>query len=125
MEHLTCIICYELFENPVTLSCGHSFCKVCINHHLMNNSKCPLCGCFCTSSNLQTNITLKSLVESMGKEEVEEKKVKKVKKVVESSIQKILCFPLANIKYTFLRTYYKLDLLYFGSLSLFKELIKD
>ncbi|XP_031714961.1 E3 ubiquitin-protein ligase TRIM21-like [Anarrhichthys ocellatus] len=44
-EQLTCCICLEVFNDPVTLPCGHNFCKKCITHHLSSNSQhqCPLC----------------------------------------------------------------------------------
>ena len=28
--HLKCIICQEVFNNPVSLTCGHTYCKNCI-----------------------------------------------------------------------------------------------
>lgn len=49
-SELTCAICHELFLNPVSLLCGHSFCQECVNwwwqslgdaQHAKKN--CPTC----------------------------------------------------------------------------------
>ncbi|GAA6222708.1 E3 ubiquitin-protein ligase TRIM39-like isoform X1 [Lates japonicus] len=43
-KHLTCSICMETFEDPVTTACGHSFCKKCLNFNFRYNDRvCPLC----------------------------------------------------------------------------------
>lgn len=41
---LACAICHELFVDPVTTECAHSFCKQCLNAWLRTtNLSCPVC----------------------------------------------------------------------------------
>lgn len=47
-ELLTCSLCLELFREPKTLTCLHSFCKECLNEMTKTTNKydsivCPLC----------------------------------------------------------------------------------
>ncbi|XP_048249123.1 tripartite motif-containing protein 2-like [Haliotis rufescens] len=41
---LTCCICSEVYKDPCTLSCGHTFCKGCLKKYLRNIDD-PLQGC--------------------------------------------------------------------------------
>ncbi|KAM9425137.1 E3 ubiquitin-protein ligase TRIM39-like isoform 2-T2 [Pholidichthys leucotaenia] len=45
-EHITCCICKEVFENPVTTPCGHSFCAECLQTVLQLSPSCPLCNAY-------------------------------------------------------------------------------
>ncbi|KAH7927065.1 hypothetical protein BV22DRAFT_1032192 [Leucogyrophana mollusca] len=38
-----CTICGELYDAPVTLSCGHCFCSLCIREHIVKEPECPSC----------------------------------------------------------------------------------
>ena len=49
-QSLSCPICSEFFVNPHSLTCGHSFCSICIRKHLDKNfnsthtsNECPSC----------------------------------------------------------------------------------
>ena len=46
-EFLTCSICFEIYKDPKTLPCLHSFCKECIDNltskgHTKGHP-CPIC----------------------------------------------------------------------------------
>jgi hypothetical protein len=43
MDAFECSICSDLFLEPVTAPCGHSFCRRCLARCLDHKSECPLC----------------------------------------------------------------------------------
>eukprot|EP00924_Labyrinthula_sp_SR-Ha-C_P010057 snap_masked-scaffold_40-processed-gene-0.48-mRNA-1 protein AED:0.35 eAED:0.35 QI:0/-1/0/1/-1/1/1/0/260 len=42
-RELSCSICVDLFVSPQTLSCGHTFCELCLTRWLAKSLSCPLC----------------------------------------------------------------------------------
>ncbi|XP_078098838.1 E3 ubiquitin-protein ligase TRIM21-like [Sander vitreus] len=44
-DRFLCFICLDVFTDPVTIPCGHNFCKNCITEHLNVNvqRQCPMC----------------------------------------------------------------------------------
>lgn len=42
-SYLHCVICQEVFTNPLRLNCGHTFCSECIKHWFSSRYKCPTC----------------------------------------------------------------------------------
>ncbi|XP_068163774.1 bloodthirsty-related gene family, member 12 [Antennarius striatus] len=44
-EQFTCSICLEIFVEPVSTPCGHSFCKACLQGYWTHSKKfvCPMC----------------------------------------------------------------------------------
>uniref|UniRef100_A0A3Q1E9F2 Uncharacterized protein n=1 Tax=Acanthochromis polyacanthus TaxID=80966 RepID=A0A3Q1E9F2_9TELE len=60
-EQLQCSICLEVFTEPVTIACGHNFCKACITGYRDNSDhcQCPLCKeIFTKRPELKTNTTI-------------------------------------------------------------------
>lgn len=66
LEHLVnCAICSNELCEPTTMSCGHSFCRVCtINWcFVYKNYNCPICRCPLADKTLPSvNLTLKYLI---------------------------------------------------------------
>lgn len=71
-EDLNCPLCLSLFNSPVVLPCGHSFCSPCITEALGSQQQCPLCRSAVAAEEakcLPANLILKSLVEKAQREE--------------------------------------------------------
>ncbi|XP_075131994.1 E3 ubiquitin/ISG15 ligase TRIM25-like [Leptodactylus fuscus] len=80
-KELECSICLSLYTDPVTLRCGHNFCRVCIDQHLNTQDEsgvysCPECREeFQERPVLQRNITLRNVVERVLSTEQHEEDV--------------------------------------------------
>ncbi|KAK7889163.1 hypothetical protein WMY93_024723 [Mugilogobius chulae] len=64
-DEIHCPICLEIFTDPVSTSCGHSFCKRCINQHWNKSSilHCPVCKQhFSSRPDLKTNIVMSQMI---------------------------------------------------------------
>ncbi|XP_065883185.1 E3 ubiquitin-protein ligase TRIM71-like [Dysidea avara] len=72
-EEITCSICGDLFTDPKTIPCLHTFCKRCIERSIESNKKmanvvcCPLCRAPLPKDEFPTNFTINRLVEIYGK----------------------------------------------------------
>ncbi|XP_068448222.1 E3 ubiquitin-protein ligase TRIM21-like [Clinocottus analis] len=68
-DQFTCSICLDVFNNPVSTPCGHSFCQACICSYWDGGGsdkfyQCPLCKeSFRKRPQLQINRTLKEITE--------------------------------------------------------------
>ncbi|XP_031157025.1 E3 ubiquitin-protein ligase TRIM21-like [Sander lucioperca] len=64
-DQFLCSICLDVFTDPVTIPCGHNFCKNCITEHWDTNDQylCPLCKeGFTTIPDLRVNTLLSEMV---------------------------------------------------------------
>ena len=44
VQHLSCSICLNIFDNAVNSDCGHTFCKTCVQQlTAIGNKSCPEC----------------------------------------------------------------------------------
>ncbi|XP_074695140.1 E3 ubiquitin/ISG15 ligase TRIM25-like [Strix aluco] len=85
-EELTCPICLSIYSNPVSLGCGHSFCKECIQEARSRRPSpqspfsCPLCQARADpAAELQPNVQLRSIAQKFldapAQQEEEEREV--------------------------------------------------
>ena len=67
---LECSVCTEVFHDPVTLACGHTFCRACTTRWFTTAAKrCPTARCPASANSqpaaLPTNYALKSIAEAL------------------------------------------------------------
>lgn len=65
-SHLKCPICFELFTEPVSLVCGHSYCLQCIQGHVKRSVRrgCPQCRAeLRPDCKLHKNVTICAILE--------------------------------------------------------------
>ncbi|XP_052585331.1 E3 ubiquitin-protein ligase TRIM38 [Peromyscus californicus insignis] len=76
----SCSICKELMSHPVSINCGHSYCKSCIQRDCNKvNSEtgpgCPLCGSPFSLENLRPNKDLENIIDVIKEMEEEGNKM--------------------------------------------------
>nr|XP_015804563.2 E3 ubiquitin/ISG15 ligase TRIM25 isoform X2 [Nothobranchius furzeri] len=70
-DHLTCSICLEVYNDPVSIPCGHNFCKSCLSRHWADKEQrlCPLCKDTSDKElKLRVNTELREIVEKFKKQ---------------------------------------------------------
>lgn len=66
MQYLKCSICIDVLKEPVTTTCGHTFCKSCLDRHITcSDQQCPLCKS--QLSEIKVNIVLKEILKELQK----------------------------------------------------------
>jgi len=70
-EPFTCSICFLLFEEPLVISCGHSFCKRCLQSLKPYQLYCPLCRIpFSSVENLPKNYAVQCWLDNYKNKEL-------------------------------------------------------
>lgn len=70
-QELSCPLCLQLFDAPVTAECGHSFCRACLirvagEPAADGTVACPCCQASTRPQALSTNLQLARLVERLA-----------------------------------------------------------
>ncbi|XP_036412972.1 E3 ubiquitin-protein ligase TRIM39-like [Colossoma macropomum] len=65
-QDLSCPVCLEIFTDPVVLSCGHSFCRTCLQQSWTESSGrvCPVCRRRSSKDHPPPNLALRNACES-------------------------------------------------------------
>ncbi|XP_074920861.1 RING finger protein 112 [Chelonoidis abingdonii] len=75
-EDVTCSICLDVLNDPVSIKCGHNFCRGCLSIHWSQVSaqgrRCPDCRAPCSRGRMIPDTRVKSLVEKFTKNMQEE-----------------------------------------------------
>ncbi|XP_074852219.1 RING finger protein 112-like [Carettochelys insculpta] len=68
-EDVTCSICLETLNDPVSIECGHNFCRGCLSAHWSDVSvsrpQCPECRAPCSRHRMIPDTRVRSLVEKI------------------------------------------------------------
>ncbi|KAG9262746.1 tripartite motif-containing protein 35-like [Astyanax mexicanus] len=83
-QDLSCPICYEVYNDPVVPSCGHSFCRTCLQRSwtLSSERECPICRRRSSREDPPPDLALRKACESYLQQKKEEG----------SRSQDVLCF---------------------------------
>ncbi|XP_024070579.1 zinc finger protein RFP-like [Terrapene carolina triunguis] len=94
-DEATCPICLEYFTEPVTLGCGHNFCRACITQCWEGSDiavYCPQCRETVQQRNLRLNRQLANMVEIAKRLSLQAKKGSGVEKVCEKHQEPLKLF---------------------------------
>uniref|UniRef100_A0A8C3T9T2 Uncharacterized protein n=1 Tax=Chelydra serpentina TaxID=8475 RepID=A0A8C3T9T2_CHESE len=68
-EDVTCSICLDILDDPVSIECGHNFCRGCLAAHWhrasARGSQCPECRAPCSRDRMTPDTRLRALVEKI------------------------------------------------------------
>lgn len=65
-----CPVCFDIFKDPLILTCTHSICKACLQQFWASkpSRESPVCRTISSQDEPLTNLTLKNLCETLLKE---------------------------------------------------------
>ncbi|XP_073202456.1 RING finger protein 112-like [Lepidochelys kempii] len=70
-EDVTCSICLDVLKDPLSIECGHNFCRGCLSTHWSQISaqehRCPDCRAPCSGDRMIPDTHVKNLAEKIAK----------------------------------------------------------
>jgi Lon protease-like protein len=79
MEDFQCPLCMKLLLSPVSIVCGHTFCRKCIQKSYEKSPKCPICRISINiSRSIPTTYMIQSYIEANFGEELQKRKAEEV-----------------------------------------------
>ena len=64
-QHLKCSVCLSIFNDPVRLECGHTFCKKCIKMWIKKHNECPCCRINVTPKDFYPDLMALNLINEL------------------------------------------------------------
>eukprot|EP01083_Nonionella_stella_P043878 118396_1 len=101
-NELECNICLNFYVEPITISCGHTFCRLCIFQFQSKCAKkCPLCKrvCHIDASHHQQNIVLNNCIKTLISKEQYTKRLKALQLEKDKLSNNIPIFILNMVRY--------------------------
>ncbi|KAL6995160.1 hypothetical protein U1Q18_005295 [Sarracenia purpurea var. burkii] len=76
-DDFDCTLCLKLLYEPITTSCGHSFCRSCLFQSMDRGNRCPLCRTvlFISPRACAISVTLNNIIQKNFPEEYTERKM--------------------------------------------------
>ncbi|PSS07941.1 LON peptidase N-terminal domain and RING finger protein [Actinidia chinensis var. chinensis] len=76
-DDFDCTLCLKLLFEPITTSCGHSFCRSCLFQSMDRGNRCPLCRTvlFISPRTCAISVTLNNIIEKNFPQEYAERKL--------------------------------------------------
>ncbi|XP_019220758.1 tripartite motif-containing protein 35-like [Oreochromis niloticus] len=98
-NYLSCHVCSETFRDPVSLSCGHSFCSSCLQKfwEQTTNKNCPICKRKSSKDEPSMNFALKELADSFAKRQSESSP--ETEKEKEEEKEEVVCDKHPDVPY--------------------------
>ena len=101
MDNLTCSICFRLFYEPISINCGHTYCRSCIGRALSAKAsqECPVCRAplMLDTSTAKVNIVIQKLLNNHFDVELLERKEEEEEDKEEEEEKSLLVFFLQDL----------------------------